>query len=189
MMTGKPKTIKRGIESILFGSKWLLVPFYLGLIVALGVYCVINSIEVLNMLSEFKEMTEEKAMLTILKLVDMTMIAGLVKMIITGSYNSYISKSHTEETEKTSSGLLKVKMSTAIIGVSSIHMLQTFINAENTSNEIIFRQMWLHGSFLVGAFILAVIDYLHHKSEAIEVYTHHHNNSNNQKTEKTNEQH
>jgi uncharacterized protein (TIGR00645 family) len=100
-----------------------------------------------------------------LEAVDIVMIANLVKMIITGSYNSFVDKSHGIDGEQVSSGLLKVKMSTSIIGVSSIHLLQTFINSENILNETIYKQLIVHGAFIVGALVLSYIDYLHCKSE------------------------
>jgi len=164
--------MKKIIENILFGSKWLLIPFYGGLIAALGIYAWVDLKELWHMVLEIDTANETSAMLTILVLVDMAMIAGLVKMIITGSYTSYISKTHSEETEKTSSGLLKVKMSTAIIGVSSIHMLKTFIGADDVSMELIYKQLWLHGSFLVGSIVLAIVEYLHAKAETFEKKEH-----------------
>lgn len=161
--------MKKTIEKLIFGSKWLLIPFYGGLIIALGFYCYVNLTEIFHMIHEVIEGSKEDViMLTLLKLVDMAMIANLVKMIITGSYHSFVSKNHGDESEKSSSGILKVKMASSIIGVSSIHMLQTFINAENINFDLIFKQCWLHGAFIVGAVALAVLDYLHHKSEVHE---------------------
>jgi uncharacterized protein (TIGR00645 family) len=98
--------------------------------------------------------------------VDIVMIANLVKMIITGSYNSFVSKSHGVEGEQVSSGALKVKMATSVMGVSSIHLLQTFINAANIPQDVITKQLMIHGAFIIGAAFLAVIDYLHSKSES-----------------------
>ena len=98
--------------------------------------------------------------------VDIVMIANLVKMIITGSYNSFVSKEHSESTEKVSSGLLKVKMSTSIMGVSAIHLLKSFIEAPTLDWDTIWKQIAIHSIFIVGAIVLAVIDYLHTKSES-----------------------
>ncbi len=101
-----------------------------------------------------------------LEAVDIVMIANLVKMIITGSYNSFVSKTHGVDGEQVSSGALKVKMATSVMGVSSIHLLQTFINAANITDDVMHRQLLIHGTFIVGALALAVIDYLHSKSES-----------------------
>jgi uncharacterized protein (TIGR00645 family) len=121
--------------------------------------------EVIHLIMNFRDLTREDLMLIILELVDVVMILNLVKMIITGSYNSFVDKSHGFTGENISSGMLKVKMSTSLIGVSSIHLLQTFINASAISWDELNKQMLIHGSFLVGSLILAIIDYLHEKAE------------------------
>ena len=144
------------IEKIIFFSKWLLIPFYLKLFWTLSV--------LLYWFTLCGHITNEQLMST-LEAVDIVMIANLVKMIITGSYTSFINKNHEEPSEKVSSGALKVKIVTSIIGVTSIHLLQTFIEAEKIDWLIIQKQIAIHAMFLVGALILAVIDYLHLKTE------------------------
>ena len=144
----------------------MLIPFYLGLIVVMTIYTFVYVKEIFHLVAEIGDITKENVMLMILELVDIVMIANLVKMIITGSYNSFVDKSHGITGENISSGMLKVKMSTSLIGVSSIHLLQTFINASAISWDELNKQMLIHGSFLVGSLILAIIDYLHEKSEA-----------------------
>jgi uncharacterized protein (TIGR00645 family) len=151
------------IEKVIFASKWILIFFYFKLFFTL-----------LNLLYVFVvegHLTSDVLMNT-LEDVDIVMIANLVKMIITGSYNSFVSKDHSETTEKVSSGLLKVKMSTSIMGVSSIHLLKSFIEASDLHNplgwEVIHKQLIIHGVFIVGAIALAVIDFLHVKSESFE---------------------
>ncbi len=157
----KLKTI---IEKTLFSSKWLLLPFYLGLMVALVVYAGINVGDIYEMIHNADTSTKETSMLTILELVDIAMVASLVKMIITGGYHSYISKEHGYEDEKSSSGLLKIKMATSLVGVSSIHLLQTFINAGTINWDIVNKQIWIHATFLVGALILALIELIYTKT-------------------------
>ena len=161
------QVLKRIVEKTLFGSKWLLVPFYVGLILAQLVYLYWFSGSVLHMLATASDITKEEGMLIILELVDIVMIANLIKMIISGSYTSFITKDHPETSEKSSSGLLKVKMASSLIGVSSIHLLQSFINAEKLDWDTITKQMWIHGMFLFGAFVLMVIEYIHVKSEVL----------------------
>ena len=149
--------LKSFIEKIIFSSKWLLIPFYLYLFWTL-----------LSLMRHFVtdgHISNEILMAT-LEAVDVVMIANLVKMIITGSYNSFVDKNHEEASEKVSSGLLKVKMSTSIMGVSSIHLLQTFISAETIVWDVVWKQVLIHGVFILGSAFLAWIDYLHHKSEA-----------------------
>lgn len=152
--------IKKAIEKVIFGSKWLLIPFYLKLFWTL--------IRLMYNFFVHGTLTSEQLMGT-LEDVDIVMIANLVKMIITGSYNSFVDKSHGVEGEQVSSGALKVKMATSIMGVSSIHLLQTFISAHDAAMVDIYKQLLIHGIFIVGAIVLATVDYLHCKSENHDV--------------------
>lgn len=156
------------IESILFGSKWLLVPIYLGLMIGLGVYVYTDTLEVIHMVYRGLSLSTQQSMLILLELVDMAMIANLVKMVITGSYTSFVSKNHKENTERVSSGLLKVKMSTSLVGVSSFHLLQIFIEAKTISWDVLNKQLAIHGAFLIGSIVLAIIEFLHVKGEVME---------------------
>lgn len=162
----KSKNIRIWIEHILFSSKWMLIPFYFGLMIALANFIRIDIKEVYHFLSEGND-SKSGAMMFILELIDMAMIAALVRMIVIGGYTSFICKNHSEDGEKTSSGVLKVKLGTAIVGVSSINLLQTFMNTDVVTWDSIQKQLWIHGMFLIGALALAVIDFLHVKSEAI----------------------
>lgn len=119
--------LRRIVERILFSSKWMLIPFYLGLMVAMLNFLVIDIKEVCHMVSESNSLDKTSGMLVILELVDMAMIAALVRMIIIGGYTSFVNKNHSEDGEKSSSRVLKAKLGTALIGVSSINLLQTFI--------------------------------------------------------------
>jgi len=161
----KEFTIKKFIQNIIFSSRWLLIPFYLGLFITMLTYTYVYVNEIIHLIAHVGSLTKDVVLLTTLELVDIVMIANLVKMIITGSYNSFIDKHHGVEGENVSSGMLKVKMSTSLIGVSSIHLLQTFINIQNVSWDDLQKQLWIHGIFVVGALILAFIDYLHSLSE------------------------
>ena len=148
--------MKKIVEKIIFSSKWLLIPFYLYLFWTL-IYLMIHFVPDGHIGSE--------TLMATLEAVDVVMIANLVKMIITGSYNSFVDKNHEEASEKVSSGLLKVKMSTSVMGVSSIHLLQSFISAETLEWDTIWKQVLIHGVFIIGSAFLAWIDYLHCKSE------------------------
>ncbi len=160
--------MKTKIETLIFGSKWMLIPFYIGLIFAQFIYLYWYGKDIVGLFSEAGVMTKQEGMLIILELVDIVMIANLIKMIIAGSYHSFISKEHNETNEKSSSGLLKVKMATSLIGVSSIHLLQSFINAKQLDWDTIHKQILIHGMFLVGAIALAIIEFLHVKGEVLE---------------------
>jgi uncharacterized protein (TIGR00645 family) len=160
-------TVKTWIEEIIFNARWLLIPFYIGLILVLCLYEFAFAKQVLSIFT-LKDITTESMMLVVLEAVDVVMIANLVKMIISGSYNSFVSKTHGYQNENASSGMLKVKMSMSIIGVSSIHLLQSFVAAEHIPMEIIGKQLLIHGMFIVGTLGIAVVEYLHVKGDAIE---------------------
>lgn len=156
--------MKKIIEKIIFSSRWLLIPFYLGLFITMLVYTYVYINEIVDLIEKARGITKDVVLLTTLELVDIVMIANLVKMIITGSYNSFVDKNHEMTGENISSGMLKVKMSTSLIGVSSIHLLQSFINSANVEWQDLQKQLFIHATFLIGALVLAVIDYLHEKS-------------------------
>ncbi len=158
---------KTFIEDVIFNARWLLIPFYLGLILVLCLYEFAFAKQVLSMFS-LHSITTETMMLVVLEAVDVVMIANLVKMIISGSYNSFVSKAHGYQNENASSGMLKVKMSMSIIGVSSIHLLQSFVAAEHIQMDVITKQLMIHGMFIVGTLAIALVEFLHVKGDAIE---------------------
>lgn len=160
--------MKKLIERIIFSARWLLIPFYLGLFITMLIYTYVYIREIFFLIQGARTITKDVVLLATLELVDIVMIANLVKMIITGSYNSFVDKHHGYEGENISSGMLKVKMSTSLIGVTSIHLLQSFINAQKEDWPALQKQIIIHGVFLIGAMMLAVIDYLHVKSESFD---------------------
>lgn len=160
------------LERILFSSKWLLIPFYFGLMFSLAVYTFIYIKEIYHLFLQIRSIEEEDAMMIILKLIDLTMVANLVKLIIIGSYTSFFKKNineseHSDPNLNTSSGVLKVKMATALIGVTSINLLQSFIKPDKIDEALLHRQLIIHGIFLIGAVVLSVVDWMHVKSVAI----------------------
>jgi len=103
-------------------------------------------------------------MLTFIELIDITMIANLGKMIITGSYNSFVSKDHGEQGENVSSGMLKVKMATSLVGVTGIGLLQKSIDVVSVNWDTLYKLGYVHIIFLFSAIILGLVDYLHEKT-------------------------
>ena len=148
--------LKYYVKTVIFYSKWLLIPFLIKLFFTLGMLLYHFILE--NHISN-------EDLMTTLEAVDTVMVATLVKMIITGSYHSFVDKNHGEPGENSSSGLLKVKLASSIMGVTSIHLLQSFINVEHLSWDTINKQLIIHGIFMGGCLVLAIVDYLHCKSE------------------------
>jgi len=153
------------LEKSIFATKWLLIPFYLGLVAVLIKYMLFFIGDVYHfMLSDIHGANE--FMLLVVEFIDIVMIGNLVKFMITGSYNSFVNKSRYEDSEKVSSGTLKVKMGTAIIGISSIHLLQTFMAVDHLSWDTVYKQLLIHLAFIVGGWALAHIDLLHSKTDS-----------------------
>jgi len=155
------------LSAILFGSRWLQMPLYLGLIVAQAVYVYLFWVELTHLVQETPHLTEEKIMLIVLGLIDVVMISNLLIMVIVGGYETFVSRlgleGHPDEPDWLShvnANVLKVKLATAIIGISSIHLLKTFINAPNLDEKTLLWQVVIHMSFVLSAVGIAAIDRL-----------------------------
>ena len=123
------------MSNILFGSRWLQLPLYLGLIIAQAVYVFFFGVELTHLVEKVPNLKEADIMLIVLGLIDVVMISNLLIMVIVGGYETFVSRlnlaGHPDEPDWLShvnANLLKVKLATAIIGISSIHLLKTFIN-------------------------------------------------------------
>ena len=121
---------------LIFSSRWLQLPLYLGLIVAQGVYVVLFLKELWHLVMHALEFTEQQIMLVVLGLIDVVMISNLLVMVIVGGYETFVSRlrleRHPDQPEWLShvnASVLKIKLAMAIIGISSIHLLRTFIEA------------------------------------------------------------
>lgn len=155
------------MSNILFGSRWLQLPLYLGLIVAQAVYVFFFGVELFHMVGKATSLVEADIMLIVLGLIDVVMISNLLIMVIVGGYETFVSRlnleGHPDEPDWLShvnANLLKVKLATAIIGISSIHLLKTFINAENLSDKVLLWQTIIHMTFVLSAVAIAYIDKL-----------------------------
>ena len=156
------------LETVIFASRWIQAPLYLGLIVAQVVYCYLFMIELSHLvMSAFSNahFSEVDVMLVVLGLIDVVMIANLLVMVIVGGYETFVSRldleNHPDQPEWLShvnAGVLKIKLSTAIIGISSIHLLKSFINAANLSQHTLMWQVIIHVVFLFSALAMAMVD-------------------------------
>jgi len=172
MKTEKP-TAESFLEKILLSSKFILIPFFLGLIIALAVHAFVNTKELIHLFVKVfdAELDPNDEMLFLLEVVDLAMVAFLVKLIIVGSYSSFYKKHEgakkIDPNLNTSSGVLKVKIATALIGFTSIGLLKSFIKPGEISMDDLEKKLIIHGVLLVGALVLASIDWMHVKAEAI----------------------
>ncbi len=169
------------LATLIFSSRWLQLPLYLGLIIAQGVYVVLFLKELWHLISEATSLTEQQMMLIVLGLIDVVMISNLLMMVIVGGYETFVSRlrlhNHPDQPEWLShvnASVLKVKLAMAIIGISSIHLLKTFIAAGSlgipqvttpilaTSSPItaegVMWQTIIHGVFILSALGIAYTD-------------------------------
>ncbi|WP_433251243.1 TIGR00645 family protein [Streptosporangium sp. CA-135522] len=174
----------RSLGYLMFTSRWLQVPLYLGLIVAQGVYVYQFMVELWHLIHDVAQGTAPEAykpevavMLAVLGLIDVVMISNLLIMVIVGGYETFVSRihlnGHPDEPEWLShvnANVLKVKLATAIIGISSVHLLQTFIRAADIPNDKIMWQTLMHLAFVASAIGLAFIDRLLRTSPAERVH-------------------
>ena len=176
----------RPLPNLIFMSRWLQLPLYLGLIVAQAVYvwlfwqelyylimaafgqetALTHILDAVTIGAERPtKLNETVIMLVVLGLIDVVMISNLLIMVIVGGYETFISRmgleGHPDQPEWLSSvnaSVLKVKLATAIIGISSIHLLKTFINAAHYEDRVIIAQTVIHSVFLLSAMAIAASD-------------------------------
>ena len=179
----------RPLPAMIFASRWLQLPLYLGLIAAQGVYvwhfllelwhlieAVFGNQEALQILVrsigykpgfEVDTINETIIMLVVLALIDVVMISNLLIMVIVGGYETFVSRlglqDHPDQPEwlgHVNASVLKVKLGLSIIGISSIHLLKSFINAANYSEKVLMWQTIIHCVFLLSALAIALTDKL-----------------------------
>ena len=179
----------RPLPSLIFASRWLQLPLYLGLILAQAVYVFHFWVELVHLIEaafgnaaalkslvssigyksdfEVTALNETIIMLVVLALIDVVMISNLLIMVIVGGYETFVSRLHLEDhpdqpewLSHVNASVLKVKLATAIIGISSIHLLKTFINAANYDVKVLMWQTIIHTVFLLSALAIALTDRL-----------------------------
>ncbi|MFD0666253.1 YqhA family protein [Ramlibacter sp. MAHUQ-53] len=185
----QPQRPLRPLPNLIFASRWLQLPLYLGLIAAQAVYVFHFWVELVHLLeaafgsqaaldklvtsigykstAPLAGLNETVIMLVVLALIDVVMISNLLIMVIVGGYETFVSRmdleGHPDQPEWLShvnASVLKVKLATAIIGISSIHLLKTFINADNYSDKVLIAQTAIHITFLLSALAIALTDRL-----------------------------
>jgi uncharacterized protein (TIGR00645 family) len=175
------------LPNLIFASRWLQLPLYLGLILAQCVYVFHFWVELVHLIeaalgdstaleklvssigyktdAPVQSLNETVIMLVVLALIDVVMISNLLIMVIVGGYETFVSRmrleGHPDQPEWLShvnASVLKVKLATAIIGISSIHLLKTFINAANYDEKVLLWQTVIHIAFLFSALAIAASD-------------------------------
>lgn len=179
----------RTLPNLIFASRWLQLPLYIGLIAAQCIYVFHFWVELVHLVEaafgsqialdklvssigyktdvQLTGLNETVIMLVVLALIDVVMISNLLIMVIIGGYETFVSRMHLENhpdqpewLSHVNASVLKVKLATAIIGISSIHLLKTFINAANYTEQVLMWQTIIHVVFLLSAMAIAVTDKL-----------------------------
>ena len=197
MPPSKPPAPLRPLPRLIFASRWLQLPLYLGLIAAQGVYVFHFWVELVHLLeaafgnqtalqalvtsmgyessAPLTALNETLIMLVVLALIDVVMISNLLIMVIVGGYETFVSRmnleGHRDQPEwldHVNASVLKVKLSTAIIGISSIHLLKTFINAANYDVKVLMWQTIIHITLLLSALAIAYTDRILNSTHALK---------------------
>jgi uncharacterized protein (TIGR00645 family) len=169
---GVGSRVEHAFETVIFASRWIQAPLYGGLIVAEILYAYKFIVELWEMTHGMREHSETLFMLSILSLIDITMVANLLTMVVIGGYATFVSKldleGHKDRPEWLSHvdpGTIKVKLAASLIGISSIHLLKAFVNVSNVPPEHIKWQIYIHMTFLGSAILLAWTDKIMQKEK------------------------
>ncbi len=156
---------ERVIENLLYASRWMLAPIYLGLSTGLVLLGIKFFEEVLHAMPSVLALKETELVLLILSLVDMALVGGLLVMVMLSGYENFISSIDTKEGQeklawlgKLDSGSLKQKVAASIAAISSIHLLQAFMNAQRISNDKLMWYVIIHLTFVLSALGMAYVD-------------------------------
>ncbi len=152
-------------EGLIFASRWLQAPMYAGLIIAQVFYVYKFLHELQHLVWHVNSLSETEVLLIMLGLVDAVMVANLLVMVIVGGYETFVSRleidGHPDKPDWLShvdAGVLKIKLAASLVTISSVHLLKSFINIDNTTSTVVIAQVGIHLAFLVSVFVLALTD-------------------------------
>ena len=169
--------VTNSVASLIFLSRWLQAPMYLGLIVALGVYAYKFFVMLAKLIINLGSAEETDILLQVLSLIDVVMIANLLVMVIIGGYEIFVSRLHIDEhpdqpewLDHVDAGVLKIKLGMALVSISSIHLLRSFINTGNMTEHTLKWEVIIHCVLLVSVIFIALTDWLiQHKAQMYQV--------------------
>ncbi|MET3898419.1 uncharacterized protein (TIGR00645 family) [Devosia sp. UYZn731] len=156
------KQLEIFVEKVILASRWLLVVFYIGLGLALAIYAASFIFKLWEFASHVFEMDDTETILKVLGLIDAALIASLVVMVIISGYENFVSRFDNEDDVhwlgQIDAGSLKIKVASTIVAISSIHLLQIFLNVPKYTDTQIMWFTIIHLAFVVSALFLAIID-------------------------------
>ena len=172
-MNKKRSIAEKYLSAVIFSSRWLQSPLYFGLIIAQFIYVYLFLVELWSLATEVKSLDENHIMLVVLDLIDVVMISNLLVMVIIGGYETFVFKIRLgidnkadlpEWLNHVNPNTIKIKVSMSLIGISSIHLLKTFINIKHVAVEQIMWQVLIHLTFLVSALALGYTAKISHSN-------------------------
>ena len=152
---------ERYLAAVIFSSRWLQAPLYLGLIIAQAIYVYLFIVELAHLITDIHRIGENEIMLIVLGLIDVVMISNLLIMVIIGGYETFVSRLRIDHPDipewlsHVNANTMKIKLALALIGISSIHLLKTFINIDHLSENNVKWQVVIHALFLLSALAMA----------------------------------
>jgi len=159
--------IERNLERLIFASRWIMAPFYLGLVVSLAMLLVKFLQELIHVAPGVFSMSESEVILAILTLIDLSLAGNLLLMVIFAGYENFVSKIDTGDHEdrpdwmgKVDFSGLKLKLIASIVAISGIQLLRTFMDVQNTSDRDLQWMLMIHITFVVSGVLLALMDKL-----------------------------
>ncbi len=157
--------MERLIEKTMYASRWLLAPIYLGLSLALLSLTLKFFQEVFHVLPHVFTLAETDLVLTLLSLIDLSLVGGLLVMVMMSGYENFVSRLDLDESQeklswlgKMDAGSLKLKVASSIVAISSIHLLKVFMNAQNVSDDKLMWFVVIHITFVASAFAMGYLD-------------------------------
>ncbi|WP_127076986.1 TIGR00645 family protein [Rhodomicrobium lacus] len=169
------KRIENALESGIFASRWLLAPFYIGLVLSLALLLVTFVREFFEFVPEALHAKTSNVIVMVLSLVDIVMVANLVLIIVFAGYEIFVSKMHITDHEDRPDWMghitfsdLKIKLMGTIVAISGIELLKTFVNLKNVNQEEIIWRLVLHLTFVVSGVLFALMDRFSEAHHAVE---------------------
>jgi len=167
------KRVERGLERFIFASRWIMAPFYVGLVVCLALLMLKFIQELLHMIPGVFAAKDSEVILAVLTLVDLSLAGNLLLMVIFAGYENFVSKIDTADSEdrpewmgKVDFSGLKLKLIASIVAISGIHLLKSFMNIEKVDKTDLAWLVGVHMAFVVSGVLLALMDYLVETSHA-----------------------
>lgn len=176
-LVGKFKSFEHGVEVLLFNGRWLLMPFYIGLLLGLVVLVVKFAQEFWHLLSITADASLKDTTISLLELLDIVLLANLIIIVIFSGYENFVSKiAVAKENEDRPSWMgkvdfsgLKIKLIGSLVAISVIQLLAVFLEPETTDTDQIFWMIAIHLTFVVSGVLFAVMDYIADKRATIDI--------------------